>query len=87
MFRPHRAIFREHILMEPTALCSLMSIVLVEVGHYSQFRRFENVSLFPIFVLRLLCAPLSLPLAWSYVLCINLVFRVLALQPEEKLHE
>jgi hypothetical protein len=54
MFRPHSAVCKQHILMEPTALCSLMSIVLVDVRlHYSQFWYFENVCSFSIFVLRL----------------------------------
>jgi hypothetical protein len=38
MFRPHRAILRQHILMESTAQCPHMSVVLVDVRrHYSQF--------------------------------------------------
>jgi hypothetical protein len=36
IFRPHRAIFRQHILMASTALCLLLSVVLVDVcRHYS----------------------------------------------------
>jgi hypothetical protein len=34
MFQPHRAIFRQHSLMEPTALCLLMSIVLIDINEY-----------------------------------------------------
>jgi hypothetical protein len=54
MFRPHRAIFRQHILIEPTALFSLMSIAR---RHYCQFWYFENVCSSSVLVLRLLCAP------------------------------
>jgi hypothetical protein len=47
MFGPHRAMFRRHIWMEPAALCSLMSILFVDVRpHYSQFWCFENISSF-----------------------------------------
>jgi hypothetical protein len=37
-FRPHRATFRQHILIEPTALCVLMSIILTDTRHYSECR-------------------------------------------------
>jgi hypothetical protein len=41
MFRPHRAIFRQHTSMEPTTLCWLMPVVLVGVRcHCSQFENF-----------------------------------------------
>jgi hypothetical protein len=39
-----------------------MSVVLVDVRHYSHFWCFENVFSFSSFVLRLLCAPLGVPL-------------------------
>jgi hypothetical protein len=56
-FQLHRAIFRQHILMAPTELCLLMSIVRVDVHHHhhhSQFLYFENASFLPNFILRLL---------------------------------
>jgi hypothetical protein len=44
MFLPHRAVFRQQTLMETTARCPLMSIILFNVlHHYSQFWCFENV--------------------------------------------
>jgi hypothetical protein len=56
MFRPHRAIFRQHIWMESTALCPLLSIVLINVRrHYSQFWRFENVFFFYLHIAASLC--------------------------------
>jgi hypothetical protein len=41
---------------------------------YSQFWCFENVCSFSSFVLQLFCAPLSVPLPWVCVPCIDLVF-------------
>jgi hypothetical protein len=56
-------------------MCSLMSKVFVGVPrHYSQFWCFEKVFSFSIFVLRLLCAPFSVPLPWLCVPFIGLVF-------------
>jgi hypothetical protein len=47
MFQTQRAIFGQHVLMEPTALRSLMSTVLLDVCRYcSQFYYFENVCSF-----------------------------------------
>jgi hypothetical protein len=51
MFWPHRAIFSQRILLEPPALCSLMSVALVEVSRYfSQFSILRR----SVFVLRLI---------------------------------
>jgi hypothetical protein len=77
MFWPDRAIFRQHILMKSTALCWLMSTVLIDVQlSFSQFWCFENVSSFSIFVLWLLGAPMSVPLLWLCVPRVDLVFLV-----------
>jgi hypothetical protein len=66
---------RLHILMEPTELCSLMSVAPVDVcRHYCQFSCFENVCPFSTLVLRLLCARLWVPLPSSCVPCPDMVF-------------
>jgi hypothetical protein len=72
MFQPHRVIFRQHILIEPTALRSLMSVVLVDARrcHRPQFWYFENICSFTN-----LCIAASLcPFMWAAPLVVCTVY-------------
>jgi hypothetical protein len=60
MFRPHRAIFRQHIIKESTALCTLPIVVLKYVVVIISFG-VMGCLFFLSFVLRPLCAPLGVP--------------------------
>jgi hypothetical protein len=58
------------------AHCTVLAYVNSTIDvcrHYPQFRYFENVCPFSI-LLRLLCAPLRVPLPWSCIPCTELIF-------------
>jgi hypothetical protein len=68
MFRPHRAIFRQHIIKESTALCTLPIVILQYVVIVINFSVIGCL-FFLSFVRRALCAPLGVPLLVLCVMC------------------
>jgi hypothetical protein len=72
MVRPHRAIFRQHIIKVTTALCTLslvllkyyivIIIIIINLG-------VVRCLFFLSFALRPLCSTLGVPLSWSCVSC------------------
>jgi hypothetical protein len=71
MFRSHEAIFRQHTLIEPTALCSHVNSTPWCTSSLFSVLVFCECLLS---VLRRLCVPLCVPLPWSCVHCTDLVF-------------
>jgi hypothetical protein len=72
MFRPHRAIFRQHTFKESTVLCTLSIVLLKYVVVIIINFVVIGCLFFLSFVLWPICAPLGVPLTWLCVSCVDL---------------
>jgi hypothetical protein len=74
MFQPHRAIFRQHIFKESTALCCALGQIVLFRHVVVVINNFDDIGCFlPIFFIAAVCVPLGVQLSWlcasSVALC------------------